>query len=139
MTKSIVERLLVHHGVEVTDEQLGADFDIPLLVRGCLVNAYAGAIESDVVHDLGRIVGLFLGMVFDEAEALMLAVDTIDGHVDITHAASVEHQLMENAGRDALMEVTAIDRGFLVLFPGGCCQYVHMLLLVWHEWILTDQ
>jgi hypothetical protein len=56
-------------------------------------------------------------MELDEAEALVLAVHAVDGHVDIAHSSSVEHQLMEDAGCDALMKVSDVYGSFLVLFP----------------------
>lgn len=117
LAKRVVERLLVDHGVEVADEQLGANLDVLLLVGRRLVHAHTAAVQRDVVHDLGRVVGLGLGVELDEAEALVLAVDAVDGHVDVAHAARVEHQLVEEPRRDALMEVADVDGGFLVLLP----------------------
>lgn len=119
LAKGVVQRLFVDHGVEVADEQLGANLDALLLVCRRLVHAHSAAVQGDVVHDLGGVVGLGLGVELDEAKALVLAVDAVDGHVDISYAAGVEHQLVEEAGRDALMEVSDVDGGFLVLFPAA--------------------
>jgi len=115
--KGVVERLLVNHGVKVADEELGADLDVALLVGRGLVDTQAAAVEGDIVHELGRIVGLFFGVELDEAEALVLAVDAVDGHVDVADAAGVEHQLVEDARGDALMEVANVDGRLLVLLP----------------------
>ena len=120
LAKGIVKCLLVNHAVEVTQEEFSANLDVLLLVGRGLVDTDAATVEGDVVHNLGRIVGLGLGMELDEAEALVLAVDAIDGHVDIAHATGIEHQLVENAGRDALMEVAHIDGRLLVLLPVAC-------------------
>jgi hypothetical protein len=59
-----------------------------------------------------------------EAESLMLPVDAIDGHIDVPYSASVEHQLMKDAGCDALMEVSNVDCCFLILFPEHALAYV---------------
>lgn len=119
LAKRVVERLLVDHGVEVADEQLCANLDVLLLVGRGLVHTDAAAVQTDVVHDLGGVVGLGLGVELDEAKALVLAVDAVDGHVDVAHAAGVEHQLVEDAGGDALMEVSDVDGSLLVLFPAA--------------------
>ena len=119
LAKGVVKRLLVDHCVEVADKQLGANVDVLLLVCRRLVHPYPAAVQTDVVHDLGRVVGLGLGVELDEAKALVLAVDAVDGHVDVSHAAGVEHQLVQDAGRDALMEVAHVHGGFLVLFPAA--------------------
>ncbi len=115
--KRVVQRLLVQHGVEVADEQLSANLDRLLLVGRGLVDTDAAAVQGDVVHDFRGVVGLGLGVELDEAKALVLAVDTVDGHVDVAHAAGVEHQLVQNARSDALVQVADIDGGLLVLLP----------------------
>jgi hypothetical protein len=120
LAKGVVECLLVNHAVEVTQEELGANFDVLLLVGRGLVDTDAAAVEGNVVHNLGRIIGLGLGVELDETKTLVLAVDTIDGHVDIAHATGIEHQLVENAGRDALMEITHVNGRLLVLLPVAC-------------------
>jgi hypothetical protein len=133
LTKCVVQRLLVHGRVEVTDEKLGANLDIPLLIGRRLVNAYPVSMQSDVVHNLRRIVCLGLGVEFDEAEALVLAVYAVDGHVDVPYTAGVEHQLVEEAGRDALMEVSHVDGGFLILLPA------HVLTLIWPATVVLNR
>jgi hypothetical protein len=122
LAKRVVERLLVDHAVEVAQEELGSNLDVLLLVGRGLVDTDTATVKGNIVHNLGRIVGLGLGVELDEAKALVLAVDAIDGHVDIAHATGIEHQLMENAGRDALMEVTDVDGRLLVLLPVVCQQ-----------------
>jgi hypothetical protein len=53
----------------------------------------------------------------NEAKTLVLSIDAIDWHVHVSYTAGVEHQLVENAGRDALMEITDVYGSFFVLFP----------------------
>jgi hypothetical protein len=125
--KCVVQGLFVHSRIEVTNKQLCANLHILLLVCGCLVHTYSASVQSDIVHDLGRVICLCFRVEFYKAKPLMLAVDAIDGHVDVSYSASVEHQLMENAGRDTLMEVTDVDGCFFVLFPAHSLAHVRYL------------
>lgn len=117
LAEGVIQRLLVHHLVEVANEQLCANLDVLLLICGCLVHSYAVAVKLDVVHDFRRVICLLFCVELDKSETLVLAVDAIHGHVDIAHAASIKHKLVQYTRSYALMEVTHIDGGFLVLFP----------------------
>ena len=73
-----------------------------------------------MVENGNDIVGVSLGCEFDEAEALVLAVHAVDGHVEGAHSAVVVHELGEELLGDIFVDVSDVDGGFLVLFPVGC-------------------
>jgi hypothetical protein len=113
----VVQRSLVDLGVQIADEQLCADLDALCLVRRGLVHAYRVVVEARAVEDVDDVLGVGLGRKLDEAEALVLAVDAVDGHVDGAHAAMVVHELGQELLRDIFVDVADVDGGFLVLFP----------------------
>lgn len=125
----VVQGLFIYAWVEITHEQLRADFNILLLVGGCLVNAYPTSVESDIVQNLGGVVGFGFCVEFNKAETLVLAVDAIDWHVNVSHTTGVEHQLVEDTGCNALMEVSDIYGGFLVLLPAWQSACVHVFIM----------
>lgn len=91
--ETVEQDLLIHHRVQVSDEELGTDLDRLLLVGASLVDTDGLAIEADLVHDLGGIVGFFLALEFDEAVALVGLGNAIFRKVDVLDAASLEHEL----------------------------------------------
>lgn len=117
--EGVVEGALVDHGVEVADEELGADLDVLGFVGRGLVHADGGVEEAGAVEDGDDIVGVVLGCELDEAEALVLAVDAVDRHVDGAHAAVVVHELGEELLGDIFVDIADVDGRLLVLFPGG--------------------
>lgn len=80
--EGVVEELLVHLGVQVADEDVGADVEV-LLVGGGLVDADGFAVELDHVHDLDGVVGVLLAQELDKAVALVHLGDAVLGHVDV--------------------------------------------------------
>lgn len=113
----IVQNLLVDHGVQVSDEQLGAHLGGPLLVGAGLVDAQGLAVELDAVHDIGRVLGVGGGAELDEAEALVGLGDAIARHVDVVDGAHLEHDFVDHGGGCALVDVADIDGGLFVLLP----------------------
>ena len=116
--EGVVEGTLVDHGVQVANEQFGADLHALSLVCRCLVHADCRVEETRAVEDGDDIIGVVFGCELDEAEALVLAVDAVDGHVDGAHAAVVVHELGEELLGDIFVNVTDVDGRLLVLLPG---------------------
>jgi hypothetical protein len=113
----VVQRPLVHHLVQVSDEELGTDFDVLLLVSGGLVHTDLAPVEAGPVEYIDSVISVLLGCEFDEAKALVLAVYAVDGHVEGSDAAVVVHELGEQLLGNIFVDVADVDGGFLVLFP----------------------
>lgn len=116
-TEGIVENLLVDHGVQVSNEQLGAHLSSLLLVGAGLVHAEGFAVELDAVHDVGSVLGVGGGAKLDEAEALVGLSDAITRHVDVVDGAHLEHNFVDHGRGRALVDVANVDGGLLVLLP----------------------
>lgn len=115
--KGVVEDLLVDHGVEVADEELGADLVGLLLVSAGLVDAQRLAVQLNAVHDVGRVLGVGGRAELDEAEALVGLRDAVARHVDVVDGAHLEHDFVDHCGGGALVDVADVDGGIFVLFP----------------------
>lgn len=116
-TEGIVQDLLVDHGVQVADEQLGADLEGLLLVSRGLVDTQGLAVQTDAVHDLGGVVSVHLAVELDKAEALVQLGDAVLGQVHVDDGAGLHHQLPYHGIAGALVDVANVDRGFFVLLP----------------------
>lgn len=117
--KSLKQNLLIHHGVQVADKQLGADIQRLLLVCARLVDADGLPPQAHLVHDLCSILGILLALELDEAVALVGLGDAVFGQMDVGDAAGLEHELPDEGICDAFIEVADVDGGFFVLFPAG--------------------
>lgn len=115
--KSIVQDLLVDLGVQISDEELGANLGGPLLVGAGLVDAEGLAVELDAVHDVGSVLGVGGGAELDEAKALVGLGDAIARHVDVVDGAHLEHDFVDHGGGCALVNVADVDGGLFVLLP----------------------
>jgi hypothetical protein len=115
--EGVVQRPLVYHLVQVSDEELGANFNGLLLVGRGLVHSDLAPVQASPVEYVDCIIGVLLGCEFDEAKALVLAVYAVDGHVESSHATMVVHELGEQLLGDIFVDVADVDGGFLVLFP----------------------
>ena len=73
-------------------------------------------------------------MELDEAKALVLTIDTIDGHVYVPYPAGIEHELMENSRRDAFMKISDIYGSFLVLLPARALASVCCSVCDTYQW-----
>lgn len=116
--KGVVENLLVGHGVEVADKELGANVGGALAVGRGLVDAERLAVELDAVHDVGGVLGVGRRAELDEAEPLVGLRDAVARHVDVVDGAHLQHELVHHGGRRALVNVAHVDGGIFVLFPG---------------------
>lgn len=116
-TECVVQSLLVYTWIKIANEQLCANLDILLLICRCLVHTYPASVKGNIVENFRSIVGFSFCVELDEAETLVLPIDTIDWHIHITYTAGVEHQLVKDARCDALMEITDVYGGFFVLLP----------------------
>ncbi|KAF5133314.1 hypothetical protein E5D57_003937 [Metarhizium anisopliae] len=116
--EGVVEEFLVRHGVEVADEELGANVGALLLVGRRLVHAQRLAEQLDAVHDVGRVLGVRGRAELDEAEALVVLGDAVTRHVDVVDGAHLEHDFVDGCCRGALVNVAYVDCRFFVLFPG---------------------
>ena len=87
--KSIVKSLLRYHRIQITDKKLGSDLYCFLLVGRCLVHSNRLAVESDLVHDPGRIFGVFLTNELDEPIALMCLRHTILWQMHVDYATGL--------------------------------------------------
>jgi hypothetical protein len=118
LAEGVVEDLLVDLGVEVVDEELGADVDRLLLVGARLVDANGLAPDADPVEHLGGVLGRGGRVELDEAVALVRLRHAVLRHVHLTHRANLRHQLGEQLLREALVDVADVDRGIFILLPG---------------------
>ena len=125
--KRVVKNLLVDLGIEVVDEQLGANVDRLLLVGAGLVYADGLAPDSDAVEDLGGILGGGGGIKLDEAVALVCLRYAILGHVYLANRADLCHELREQLLRETLVDVAHIDGGIFILLP-ECVNLIVMAL-----------
>lgn len=119
----VVQRALVDLVVQVADEQLCAHLDALCLVCRGLVHADRIVVQTRAVEDGDDVFGVAFGRELDEAEALVFAVDAVDGHVDGAHAAKVVHELGQERLCDILVDVADVDGGFLVLLPAWVSKY----------------
>jgi hypothetical protein len=55
--------------------------------------------------------------VLDETEALMGLGNAIAGHMNVVDGAHLKHDLVDDGGGGAFVDVADIDSGLLVLFP----------------------
>ena len=115
--EGIVEHSFVDHGVEVADEELSAHFDGLLFVCAGLVDSDGLAIQADLVHDTGGIVGIFFRVELDEAIALVRLSDPILRQVHVGYAASLEEELPDESIGYSFIEVANIDGAVFVLLP----------------------
>lgn len=115
--EGVVEDLLVNHGVQVADEELGADLEGLLLVGGGFVDAQGFSVESYAIHDLGGIVSIYLSIELDEAEPLVRLCNPVLGQVDVYHRPCLDHQLPDQCIGSTLVDVANVDSSLLVLFP----------------------
>jgi hypothetical protein len=71
------------------------------------------------VHDLDRVVCVFLALEFDKAVALMLIGDFISGDMDVDDRSALGEQFPEEALVDFGVNVAGIDCCLLVAFVEG--------------------
>lgn len=117
LAEGVVQDLLVDLGVEVVDEQLGANIDRLLLVGARLVDADGLAPDADAVEDLGGVFGRAGRVELDEAVALVCLRHAILWHVHLTYRAYLGHELREQLLGEALVDVADVDGSILILFP----------------------
>lgn len=115
--EGVVEDLFVDLGVEVVDKKLGANVDRLLLVGGRLIDAEGLAVNTDAIQTLGGVLGGFGGVELDEAVALVVAGDAVEGHMDLADGADLGHELREELLGKALVYVADVDGGIFVLLP----------------------
>jgi hypothetical protein len=92
--EGIIEDLLVDHGIEVSDEQLGANLGGALLIGTRLVDAQGLAVQLDPVHHVGGVLGVGGRAELDEAEALVRLGDAVARHVDVVDWSHLQHYLV---------------------------------------------
>jgi hypothetical protein len=117
VAESVVENLLVDHGVQVTNEQVGADLVRLLLVGGGLIDTEILAVELDSVDAFGGVVGIFSRSEFDKAKTLMRLGDSVAGHMDILDRAHLDHDLVNHGGGGPFVDVSDVDGSIFVLLP----------------------
>jgi hypothetical protein len=126
--KGLEQHFLLHHGVQVADEQLcshaGAASQPARALGASVASVGAGLVHSDwfspdadLVHDLDGIVGVLLGAELDEAVALVGLCDAVFGQVDVDDGAGLQHQLPDLGICGLLGEVADVEGAVLVLFP----------------------
>lgn len=115
--KRVVEDLLVHHGIQVSDKQLGADLCSALLIGAGLVDAQRLSVQLDAIHDVGRVLCVGGRAELDEAETLVRLGDAVARHVDVVDGSHLEHYLVHHGRRRALVDVADVDGRLLVLLP----------------------
>lgn len=87
--EDIVELLLLHFRIQVTNEDIGTHIQA-LGIGGCLVDAYGLAVNLDHVHDLDGEVCVVFSHKLHKAVTLVLLRDAITGHVHVHHRASLQ-------------------------------------------------
>ena len=115
--KGVVKHSLVDHGVEVANEEFSTHFDGFLFVSAGLVDADGFAVEADLVHDTGGIVGVFFGVELDETIALVGLSDAVFGEVDVGYAAGLEEEFPDKSIGHSFVEVADVDGAVFVLLP----------------------
>lgn len=127
--EGLEEHLLLHHGVQVSNEQLSSNScataqsrsfsSSSTLVCARLVDANRLAPEANLIHDLDGVVGIFLGRKLDEAIALVSLGDAVFREVNVDDGSGLYHQFPDNRIGCLLGEIADVDRAVLVLFPVG--------------------
>lgn len=119
LAEGVVEDLLVDLGVEVVDEELGANVHHLLLVGARLVDADRLAPDADAVEHLGGVLGRRGRVELDEAVALVGLRHAVLRHVHLADGADLGHQLREQVLGEALIDVADVHGGVLVLLPAA--------------------
>lgn len=109
----VVEELLVDFGVEVADENVGADVEV-LLMRGGFVDTDRLAKQFYHVHYFYGIICVVLPEELYESVALVQHGDPILRHVDVDHGASLHEQLPEKSLIHLVVQAAHVDSGVLV-------------------------
>jgi hypothetical protein len=70
-----------------------------------------------LIHDLGRVLGIFLADELDKAVPLMCLRDSVFGEMHIDYASNLKHEFPDKSVGDAFVEVADVHGGFFVLLP----------------------
>lgn len=114
-TEGVIQKFLVHLGVEVAYKKIGSHIEILLIRRG-LVDADGLAVQLDHVQYLDGIVCVLLPQQLDKAIALMVAGHAVLGHMQVDYWTSLKKQFVENFVGDSIIQVAHIACGLLVTF-----------------------
>lgn len=115
--EGIVEDFLVHHGIKIAHEELGADVGRLLLVGRGLVDTQALSVELDAVDHIRGVLGVGWGAKLYEAKALVGLRDTIARHVNVLDRAHLEHDFIHHGGGGTLVNVANIHCSLFILLP----------------------
>lgn len=118
----IVQNLLIDHRIQISNEELCANLCTLLLVRAGFIHTQRFAVQFDSVHDIGGVLSVGRGTILYEAEALVGLGDAVAGHVNVVNWAHLEHDLVDDSGGGALVDVADVHSGILVLLPGELYQ-----------------
>lgn len=91
-TERVVEQFLINLWVQVTDEDVSTDIQVFVVCRS-FINPDRFAIELYHIHDFDGIVGILFTEELHKAIALMLACDSVFGHVCVDHRTSLQEKL----------------------------------------------
>lgn len=130
LTEGVVKDLLINLGVEVVDEQFGADVDRLLLIRTGLVHAKGLAPDTDAVEDFCCIFGRSGGIVLDEAVTLVNSRNAIQGHMDLANRTDLGHELGQELLSEAFIDIADVDGRVFILLPVSFFSN-HSCLLGW--------
>lgn len=111
--EGIVEKFFVDFGIEVADENIGADVEV-FLVRGGFVDAYRFAEQFNHVHYFYGVVCVVFTEEFYESVSLVEHCHSILGHVDVHHGTSLHEQLPQQSLVHLVVQPAHVDRGVLV-------------------------
>lgn len=106
----VVQQLLVHLRVQISDEDVRTHVQVLLMGRS-LVHADRLAVQLDHVHNLDRIVGVLLAEELHEAVTLVHLRDTVLGHVHVHDGPGLDKHLPQQRLRDLVVEAAHVDGG----------------------------
>lgn len=106
----VVQQLLVHFRVQISDEDVRTHVQILLMGRS-LVNADRLAVQLDHVHNLDRVIGVLLAEELHEPVTLVHLRDSVLGHVHVHDGTGLDKHLPQQRLRDLVVEPTHVNGG----------------------------
>lgn len=90
-TECIVEQLLVNLWIQITDEDVSSHIQV-FVMRRSLIDSNRLAIQFDHVHNFDGIVSILFTKELHKSIALMLASNSVFGHMCVDHRASLQEK-----------------------------------------------
>ena len=123
--KGVVQQLLVHVWVQIAQEEVGTHLGYANLAARLLVQTQRLSVKLDHLHDLDRVVRVFLGLELHEAESLVRVGHLVLGDVHVCNGPRLQEQLPQQLLRARLCDVADIDCGILIALGHVLRRRVH--------------